>query len=505
MALTKSVKTAANTSERGYVVASPARVGDAFFSWLTADPFEKVADLVWPQSVAMFTQMENDDSRIASLLGVVAKPILKTPKRIDPNGASEEVAEFVSRNLNLPLVGEDKVRDAGRRRDRFSYEQHLADVVSPMNLYGHAIVEQIYRRGDDGRFWIRKLAPRPQWTIQKFNVAADGGLESVTQKAPASTGSVVYGVAPADIPINRLVVYTREMRPGLWWGKSLIRSAYKHWVLKNQLMRVQAAAAQRNGMGVPVGVASSDDPDEIESMKQLASAYQVGMGSGVGLAVEQDLKLLGVQGALVDIQSMLTFHDKMMALEPMAHFLNLDRGGSYALATVQQDPFTLAENALLQDVIRVGNDHIVEDLVDINFGVDESAPLIVADEIGTEQEATAAGLKMFVDAGLLSPDVLVEQTLRQRLSLPAWKPELHVELSEDMDAEELAQRISAADTLIRSGFEPQDALRAVGLDPIKHLGLLPVTVQDESAASALVTARAGSRRRIDPNQQVLPL
>ena len=29
---------------------------------------------------------------------------------------------------------------------------------------------------------------------------------------------------------------------------------------------------------------------------------------------------------------------------------------------------------------------------------------------------------MFVDAGLLSPDVLVEQTLRQRLGLPA-KPE----------------------------------------------------------------------------------
>jgi hypothetical protein len=420
--MTKSVQTAANTSEKGYVVGSVPRVGDAFFSWLVADPFEKVADLAYPQSVAMFTQMENDDSRIGSLLGVTAKPILKTPKRIDPNGAPDEVAEFVSRNLNLPLVGEDKVRKSGRRRDRFSYEQHLAEVVSPTNLYGHAICEQVYRREDDGKFWIRKLAPRPQWTIQKFNVAADGGLESVTQKAPASTGRVVYGIEPADIPTNRLVVYTREMRPGQWWGKSLIRSAYKHWVLKNQLMRVQAAAAQRNGMGVPVGIAGSDDPDEIDAMKALASAYQVGMGSGVGLSNEQDLKLLGVQGTLVDIQSMLVFHDKMMALEPMAHFLNLDRGGSYALATVQQDPFTLAENALLQHFIRIGNEHIVEDLVDINFGADVSAPLIVADEIGAEQEATAAGLKMFVDAGLLSPDVLVEQTLRQRLGLPA-KPQ----------------------------------------------------------------------------------
>lgn len=426
--MTKRTKTAANTSQKGYVVASTPRVGDAFFSWLTADPFEKVAELAWPMSVSMYTQMENDDSRIGSLLGVTSKPILKTPKRIDPNGASEEVAEFVSRNLNVPLIGEDTVRRPGRRRGRFSYDQHLTEAVSPTNLYGHALFEQLYypvSQDPDGkgRFWIRKLEPRPQWTIQKFNVAADGGLESVTQKAPvlALVGSVNSAV-PADIPINRLVVYTREMRPGLWWGKSLIRTAYKHWVLKNQLMRVQAAAAERNGLGMPTGTASSDDPDEVREMKEMASAARAGMRSGIGLAAGQGFEFKGVQGALVDIQSMLTFHDKMMALEPMAHFLNLDRGGSYALATVQQDPFTLAENAALQFFIRVANEHIIEDLVDINFGTDEPAPLLVADEIGAEQEATAAGLKMFVDAGLLSPDVLVEQTLRQRLGLPA-KPE----------------------------------------------------------------------------------
>jgi hypothetical protein len=41
----------------------------------------------------------------------------------------------------------------------------------------------------------------------------------------------------------------------------------------------------------------------------------------------------------------------------------------------------------------------------------------------------------------------------------------------------MAAQVNAAGTLIRSGFEPGDALRAVGLDPIKHLGLLPVTLQ----------------------------
>lgn len=46
-----------------------------------------------------------------------------------------------------------------------------------------------------------------------------------------------------------------------------------------------------------------------------------------------------------------------------------------------------------------------------------------------------------------------------------------------LSAEDIKQRVDAAAALIRSGFEPEGALAAVGLDPIKHLGLLPVTVQ----------------------------
>lgn len=37
--------------------------------------------------------------------------------------------------------------------------------------------------------------------------------------------------------------------------------------------------------------------------------------------------------------------------------------------------------------------------------------------------------------------------------------------------------VGAAATLIRSGFAPEASLVAVGLDPVEHLGLLPVTVQ----------------------------
>lgn len=51
--------------------------------------------------------------------------------------------------------------------------------------------------------------------------------------------------------------------------------------------------------------------------------------------------------------------------------------------------------------------------------------------------------------------------------------------------DDLAKLVTAAGTLIRAGFEPQDSLRAVGLDPIEHLGLLPVTVRDDETKEAM--------------------
>lgn len=48
--------------------------------------------------------------------------------------------------------------------------------------------------------------------------------------------------------------------------------------------------------------------------------------------------------------------------------------------------------------------------------------------------------------------------------------------------QETSALVNAAGILIRSGFAPEAALSAVGLSPIQHLGLLPVTVQSEAKA-----------------------
>ncbi|WP_260973300.1 DUF935 domain-containing protein [Mycolicibacterium llatzerense] len=415
---TARVETAMPLGERGY--AAGGGQGNPWIDW---DPFEKVPQLQWPDAIGVYLDMDNDDSRVTSLLECMSLPILSAKWRIDPNGADAEAVQLISRNLRIPVQGEDAVDDGGRGKGRFSFLDHLAEVASPVPQFGHAVFEQVYRREADNRVVLRKLGPRPQWTIKSFDVALDGGLNSITQYAPAATTKVLYGIAPLEIPINRLVAYSRNKRPGQWQGRSVLRSGYKHWLLKNELLKIEVAVARRNGMGVPVGVASKpNDPKEVAAMQRIASGFRGGLHSGVGLAQGQSLSLLGVQGNLPDLRSAIVYHDKAIALAGLAHFLNLDGGGSYALAAVQERPFVQALNTAAAYYMRIVQEHVIEDLIDLNFGVDARCPRLVFSPIGSQQDPTAAALKMLVEAGLLSPDLRIERALRQGLDLPA-KPE----------------------------------------------------------------------------------
>lgn len=405
--------------ESGYVQGQIVDNTGTFSQW---EQFERVPDLQWPHSVGVYTRMKREDSRVSSMLSAIGLPVRRTQWRVAAGPASPEVTSFVAQNLGLPIAGEENLPLPGRTRGRFSWSQHLEWALAVLP-YGHSVFEQVYREGPDGRAWLHKLAPRPQRTISQWNVALDGGLDSIEQLAPASTGKVVYGPEPLEIPISRLVVYTLDMEPGQWVGNSLLRPSYKHWLLKDELIRIQAAAARRNGMGVPVGTAAEGAKQEdVDKMGAAASDFRGGEFNGLGIPYGAKMELLGVQGNLPDLQAGINYHDSMIAIAGLAHFLNLSGGGSYALASVQENTFVQSVQTFAEKIAATATSHIVEDLVDINFGVDEPAPRIVFDEIGARQDATAAALKMLVEAGLLSPDIFVEQAMRQKLGLPAKDP-----------------------------------------------------------------------------------
>lgn len=429
-------KTAAPRTEKGYVNPIPGTLTAWGLPML--DQFENNPDLTWPNSVWTYGRMVREDARIASVLRALGLPIRRTPWRIRQNGASDEVTEHVAVSMGLPIEGDDEDRPTPRMKGSFSWARHLQQALTSQQ-FGHAVFEVVYRPLENGRFHLRKLAPRPQSSIAYWNVDRDGGLISV-QQWPAGTfgGPGMVVMAPTNmgpaIGVERLVVYTRDMDPGIWVGNSLLRPAYKHWVWKDELMRIEAAAARRHGIGVPWikgNAADSEDDDRMGELLDMISEYSGGESAGMALTEGEEAGIMSPTGTPMDPRRAIEYHDHQMALVALAHFLNLDgKGGSYALASVQADTFVQSVQTVAADIRDVAQAHVIEDIVDRNFGPDEPTPLLMFDEIGSRQDATAAALQMLVNAGLLTPDARLEQFLRSSTGLPGPDPETARETDE---------------------------------------------------------------------------
>lgn len=198
---------------------------------------EVVPELQPPNDIAIFNKMRND-AQIAGLLLAVTMPIRRWSWSIDPNGARDEVTQFVADNLNLPVLGGDADQPKKRSKGRFSHDRHLYQALLSL-VYGHSYFEQVYRyenadssgrvpRGvDPGRLLLRKLSPRMPLTIQKIEVAVDGGLEYIQQwpsgRPDAAYTSVVplYSLGGPIIEVDRLVAYVHDQEGGNFRGRAL--------------------------------------------------------------------------------------------------------------------------------------------------------------------------------------------------------------------------------------------------------------------------------------------
>lgn len=398
---------------------------------------EKNPDLVWPKSVEVYDRMRSEDSQVGSVLRAVTLPIRKARWVIDGTGCREEVVELVAADLGLPVKGQPPQAPI-RSRGRFSWDEHLRLALLEL-VYGHSFFEQVYEF-DGQRHRLHKLAWRPPRTISNINVARDGGLVSIMQHGLANpTARAMLGSfgQEIEIPVDRLVAYVNEREGANWLGRSLLRQAYKNWLLKDRMLRVQALTVERNGLGVPVYTAAPV-PDGAEGERldewrksekdaglKLAKGFRAGEAAGASLPHGASLELKGVTGKLPDIDGPIRYHDEQIARAVLAHFLNLGtETGSWALGSTFANFFTDSLNAVAEHIADVTQQHVVEDLVDANWGTAEPAPRLVCEPIGERMPATAEAIKSLIEVGALTRDPALEAHLREQYGLPVLAAEL---------------------------------------------------------------------------------
>jgi hypothetical protein len=375
------------------------------------DEREYAPKLKWPGSIDIFERMETD-AQLAGLLLGLTLGIRRYRWFIDPNGARDEIAEKAALNFNLPLKGEEAPPSAGRDRRRFSHDRHLAHTLRAPAVYGHYFMEQVAEYVD-GEFKLRKLAPRPPYTIAKgggIQVATDGGLQAIKQG---------FGFVQKEIPVDRLVAYVWEQEGANWFGRSMLRPCYKNWLLKDDLLRHDAMKHARNSMGIPWFETGPElTQDQVDALAEKAEELRAGESSGG--AGPGKLQVKGVEGSLSDILASIRYHDQQMSMAMVELFADLGRNsetGSRSLGEVTYNHFAFAQDAIAAWHAGITTEHALWDWVDWNYSGDDGAPRVGYERV-EEREASISDLSTLIEKEVVVVDEALREAVRQHYNFP---------------------------------------------------------------------------------------
>lgn len=353
-------------------------------------------DLQWPNSNWTYQKMRND-AQLDGLTRSTILPLTRWQYGINPNNAHPVYVRELSRDLGLPIMernGETwrEVERPGipRSRNRFNFHEHLTEALLA-TMYGHQYFEQVADLVTPPPDWpvdtplrnrLWKLGVRPPWTIQLIETEKDGGLKAIKQ--------IQHDYNSPGIEVNQLLAYVFGKEGANWVGRSLLRSSYRPWLVKDRVMKIGTINIERNGAGIPIVTAPPGATDtHIRILHELATKVRGGDSSGGAIPHGGTLQLQGVMGSQPDAVGFMRFLDQQMARAflQMVGELGTTEHGSRALGGVFADLAQQLLQAIADWFCATFYEYMILDWMDWNvapdpdINVDEFAPMIVYNQL----------------------------------------------------------------------------------------------------------------------------
>lgn len=397
------------------------------------DDREFAEELAWPRGVEKYERMETSDAQVKGLMLATTMPPRRFHWEFDPNEARPEAVDLIAEDFNLPVRGEDERR---KTRRGFNHDRHMGHALRALGQGHYHFEEQVEYHdpdeGGDGLLHLVKLGTRPPRSIIGIRTDDHGNLTAVEQMSGGlpSGGRILGGVAGLGVKVleanptggaagNRLLTYLWDTADdGDQCGRSILRSVYRNWLIKDALIRVDAVKHERNAMGIPwFEVDPAASKDQIESLAKRAEeirASTVGGGAGPG-----KLRIAGVEGVLPDTIGSIRYHDEQMAKALMLLLYNLGgdaASGARALGDTFMDWYLYFQGALA-DWYAEMTQAFIDRQVERNFGPDEQSPLLTYTRIETA-ELAFADFALGVKEGLILPGPELSAYIEERFKVP---------------------------------------------------------------------------------------
>lgn len=390
-------------------------LGSARFAELR-DP---VTDLATPrQRIQAYERMLITDAAPDVSLRAAKAPVLGAEFFIE--GFSDDqndidVAEFVQTNLfdrmTIPFM--DVVQDMLRCLDYGYWVQEPVWTLSEWSPKRSGANRKKYTM-------LKKIAPRPTPTIKQVLYDDNGGPAGVTHFAVNAKNQV----NEVDIEIDKLLIITFNKRGGNLEGKSILRTAYPHWVFKTKLYKVDAIQKERHGIGVPkIHLKPGYSPADKAAGHELGRNLRTNEWAHMVLPPEMDVTFAELHGNMVDVIPSIEHHNAMIMLNVLLEFLlaGIDAGGGRATSATQIDMFLKASLNLATLICNVFNQYLIPKLVGYNFKV-QGMPKLKARNVGQTRDLQqfAAALKNLADANIITLDEETENWVRHYFDMPIF-------------------------------------------------------------------------------------
>lgn len=385
----KSSSVTTGYKEMGYAYPSP------WTSW-TRD--EKVSELRDQVGIRTYYDMKRSDGTVRGMLRTLKTPIQSAHWYIKPASDAPidmKIAEFVEDNLfnrlNVP------------------WNRVIEDALI-MCEYGFSSLEKVWDIGQDGKIYLKKLAPRHPLDIREWLYDENGGPRSLVME-----GNEVNGFNEVTIPIDKLAVFVLEQEGGDMRGISVLRSAYKHFYYKNTLYAIDAIQKERHGIGVPIiTLPMGFTKEDREIADELGRNLRVNERAHITIPANWVVAFAKLEGQPVDCLKSIDHHDKKIMSNVLVPFLDDSNSD-----TESMDMFFKSTRYIAQTISDTFNHHVIRQLKDMNFA-EGGYPKLSARRIGewTDLRTWSFAMRNFVGAGMIRPDDTLEEFTREAADCP---------------------------------------------------------------------------------------
>jgi len=313
----------------------------------------------------------------------------------------------------------------------YSWNDHIAQVLT-MLPFGYSLFEIVYERVGSQILW-RKLAERPQDTIDRWDIDDKGGIQGCWQVSKSNFKEVY-------LPIEKLLLYRTETEKNNPEGKSILRSAWIPYYYMKNIQTIEGIGIERDLAGLPVvtlpdGADTSDSKEsDFGRAKKVVRNIRRDEQEGIVLPAGWDLKLLASGGSRqFDVSATIQRYKRDILMNSLAQFLSLglDSTGAYSLSKDMTDLFVMSVNAIADIISETFSKFAIPRLLRLN-GLDDQGIFYMPTPAG-DTDLTEIGDFITKAGGYITWLPEDQLVLREILGLPETDIEHITEVQQEKE------------------------------------------------------------------------